>query len=558
MQYKDSERWRSYCLVLMLLMILCLSPTLTSGQQKWYTIQIASVVSEAEARDLLNALRSKGIAAYAVRAEVKGLGSRYRIRYGRFRTQLLARTEAERESGRGSYSDFIITYEEPDSMSRKIDAPPVKNSVESRSDKATIEAPRTPEPRPVAEERAVKTAPMTAILEPKSGPAKAPARTAAPRVGLTVPELISNNRKWAVTVPDTLPEERWSAIQFIDGLTGWIGGVKGSLYRTNDGGHTWRRVTVESSGKIISINLADWNSGWVLADGPAESEDAGVKGRQMLITHNGGRTWRQYPLGGVERVVRIDGQRGLALGRGGQLWRTTDGGDSWGRVEKPFGTGQLDRLEMVDIAASDGESGVEAKRAGASWPGPLWMIANERTVTEETRPGSLWRSVDDGQSWSMVKLPGELTARQGRFLSVRFQSAKSGTLTGEMVQSEGRSWFILSTNDGGASWKLEMQSGRELAQAQFTERSELSRTLYAGRGASMAGHGWTQTATIEADATGNSSHIESHLLTTLDGGRTWREEFRLIGRHALLASFIREDRGWVMTERGVLLSLRMD
>ena len=68
----------------------------------------------------------------------------------------------------------------------------------------------------------------------------------------------------------------------------------------------------------------------------------------------------------------------------------------------------------------------------------------------------------------------------------------------------------------------------------------------------------SQPLTIEADKTGSSTHIEAHLLLTFDGGRTWVDEFRLIGRHQLTGFFIRPDRGWVLTDGGVLLIGRPD
>ncbi|MFN7621566.1 MAG: SPOR domain-containing protein, partial [Acidobacteriota bacterium] len=84
---KRGEWWRAA----LLLAIVCWgSLAVVLAQERWYTIQIASVVSEEEARGLLRMMRAKGIAAYAVRAEVPGLGLRYRIRYGRFRTSALA------------------------------------------------------------------------------------------------------------------------------------------------------------------------------------------------------------------------------------------------------------------------------------------------------------------------------------------------------------------------------------------------------------------------------------------------------------------------------------
>jgi photosystem II stability/assembly factor-like uncharacterized protein len=549
MDFMVAERWDKWWLAVMLILIvLGGSPAGTYGQERWYTIQIASVVSEEEARGLLSLLRTRGIAAYAVRAEVKGLGLRYRIRYGRFRTPVLARSEAEREIGRGSYKDFIISREEPEAITRKIVIALPGSIAEKRKEPAPVPSPQSAETTPIAAERRAPSSPVVAMPVTKPTLVKTTERKGPPRVIPPIPELISSRNRWEAIVPDSLPDERWTAIQFIDGLTGWIGGENGSLYRTNDGGRTWREVAIEGAGRIVVINFTDWNSGWVLVERVGSAD---LTGRRLLMTRNGGRSWRLQPLPGSERLVRIDGRRGWALGRGGWLWRTVDGGESWTRGEKPFSTTELDRMEMVDLTTNSGEKRIEVEQTGA---GTLWMITNQEMGAADLRLGGVWRSEDGGESWSTVKIPLELASRQGRFLSIRFQDRVSGIITGETTNGEGRSWFILTTTDGGKIWKLEVQPGRELAQARFTDGNDIERTLIGGsRGSLKIGHGWTQTATIEADKTGSSSHIETHLLVTLNGGQTWTEEFRLIGRHTLMSSFIREDQGWVMTERGVLL-----
>lgn len=558
---KRGDWWRAA----LLLAIACWgSLAAVSAQERWYTIQIASVVSEEEARGLLKMMRAKGIAAYAVRAEVPGLGLRYRIRYGRFRTSALARSEAEREIGRGTYQDFIISREEPETVSRRLneaapksggESPPVAaTKIDERQQRTVERLPGKVQAAPPAP-TVQSNPPAQAAPAPQSGPVvalarpAAPRRVATPRVRPALPEVIVARNSWEASVPESLPEEKWTALQFIDGLTGWIGGESGSIYRTNDGGRTWRAVAVEAGGRIISLSFADWNCGWVLAEGV------------VLVTKNGGRSWRRQPLEGVERLVRIDREHGWALGRGARSMRTVDGGETWSRVGEPFSAGQPDQgaqLELVDLARAE-DNGADGERKGS---GKLWMVANlttgDRAGAEASHFGGIWRADGGGQGWSRVALPDQLTNRSGRFLSIHFVNALTGSITGELVQGEGRSWFILATADGGVSWKLEIQPGRELAQARFTRGSEIAPTGFGGRGSGLggtlpSGHGWTQTATIEADQTGNSSHIESHLLVTHDGGRSWTEEFRLIGRHSLLASFIRENQCWVMTDRGVLL-----
>lgn len=529
------------------------------AQERGYTIQVASVITVGEARSWLDELKRKGIAAYTVQVDIPGLGIRYRIRYGRFRTAALAKAAAEREVGRGTYRDFIVSREEEQPRQVKMGPAPAPPPVE-----------KPPVARPMKPEPAAKPAsPGTVSAPPLPGssinservatdsaprPVKMPERRRRRLATPAIPEMISSqiNRertRWEAIVPDSLPAEKWRAIQFIDQLTGWLGSENGHLYRTNDGGRNWSEVAIGNDAGVAAIDFLDWNRGWVLTQPAGSRAEA-----RLFLTWNGGRSWKQASLAGVEKVYRVDAARGWALGSDSGLWRTVDGGENWLAVENPARSprsGDRGRLRLVDLDVSqpDGKT--------------LWLASNlvEGEEPEVTWPGAIWKSDDGGRRWSEIQLPAELRdqtgrRRLGRFLSVRFFSNLEGLLTGELFDNGRRSWFTLETTDGGETWQLALQSGRELERARFVALA----TGIPGRATAAVGTeratrwiGWSQTATIEADSSGGSSHVESHLLVTSDGGRTWSEEFRLIGRHNLVASFRRLGEGWVITEDGVLL-----
>lgn len=566
----ESARWLA-------VVVLALSVVGGRAQERGYTIQVASVTTIEEARGWLDELKRRGIAGYTVRVEVPGFGIRYRIRYGRFRTAALAKAAAEREVGRGSYRDFIISREEGG-------ADPARRVQPAGTTEATepAEAPRAVPGAPVRKPAVVSPetpapakpeSPVAAVTGAAAGRgagsepllARMPERTRRRRSALpAVPELLGaelsgGRSRWEAIVPDSLPAEKWRAIQFIDQLTGWVGSETGRLFQTNDGGRTWREAALGNDAGVAAIDFLDWNRGWVLT-GPGSGAEA-----RLFVTWNGGRSWKQARLAGVEKIYRVDAARGWAIGSESGLWRTVDGGENWLPVETPARAprGERGRRWLVDLDVSqpDGQT--------------LWLAYNmvEGEGPEVSWPGAIWKSDDGGRRWSEAPLPAELRdqtgrRRLGRFLSVRFFSNLEGLLTGELVDNGQRRWFTLETMDGGETWRLALQSGRELERARFVAPA----ASIPGRSDSMAGTerderqsgqqpgqklgqklGWSQTATIEADSGGGASHVESHLLVTSDGGRTWSEEFRLLGRHNLVASFRRPGEGWVMTEEGVLL-----
>jgi photosystem II stability/assembly factor-like uncharacterized protein len=358
-----------------------------------------------------------------------------------------------------------------------------------------------------------------------------------------VPEILGADSRWEAIVPTSLPAERWVEMQFIDVLTGWIGGEGGSVCRTNDGGRSWTEVEIETRGRILGLTFINWNSGWVLA---ATDSNLSV---DLFLTKDGGRRWKKIGLTGIERLYRVDERRGWAIGPGPRLLRTEDGGETWVSLASPPNSEPGARIELVDLSTvtSTGEKG--------SWRGSLWVVGN-LTKPGGTRPGGLWRSDDGGASWVRVTLPPGMIDRVGRFLSVRFEPGGRGWVSGEVADASARRWFLLETTDGGLNWKIDFQSGRELERARFglpPATTPASDGDSGARPGGFGGLGWTQTLTIEADKSGSSSHVEAHLLVTSDGGRTWVDEFRLLGRHQMTGFFIGRDLGWVLTDGGVLL-----
>lgn len=99
----------------------------------------------------------------------------------------------------------------------------------------------------------------------------------------------------SVQLPED-PDESFSSIHFATSQLGWIGGsANGSLYRTTDGGASWKPLDVPSGHhRIVDLYFRDQSNGWVI------SLDADYDNKQMYFTRDGGRTWVPYTLGGAD------------------------------------------------------------------------------------------------------------------------------------------------------------------------------------------------------------------------------------------------------------------
>lgn len=83
-------------------------------------------------------------------------------------------------------------------------------------------------------------------------------------------------------------------IDFLDDENGWIAGS--SIYRTQDGGHTWQTIKRVGWDRFLSFQFVNQQTGWATVE---QSVRKGVVTWAFVRTEDGGRTWTQL----VPRVI---------------------------------------------------------------------------------------------------------------------------------------------------------------------------------------------------------------------------------------------------------------
>jgi photosystem II stability/assembly factor-like uncharacterized protein len=173
------------------------------------------------------------------------------------------------------------------------------------------------------------------------------------------------------------------------------------VYRSQDGGKTWKNMGLKNSehiGKII-IHPSNENIVYVAAQGPLWNPGGD---RGLYKTTDGGKTWN--------KVLEIDENTGVSDiaidprnpdviyatsyqrrrhvytlingGPGSAVYKSTDGGNSWRKLRNGLPGGDLGRIGITISPVN---------------PDKLWVI-----VEAAEGKGGIYRSTDRGESWTKV------------------------------------------------------------------------------------------------------------------------------------------------------------
>ena len=262
------------------------------------------------------------------------------------------------------------------------------------------------------------------------------------------------------------------------------GTAAGRIQRTLDGGDTWTTVWSRRRAGLEHIAFADRRHG--LAIGWIGERPIAVR------THDGGATWRlerpRLPRGGAHALLGleptlVDADFGYAVADPaafmfGSPRQTTDGGRTWRRARLP------DDVDFVGRSLAYGVG--RFRRDGCS---------------------GIWKTTDGGRRWRLLRCSAV------PLYSVDFVDAERGFVGGghALVEEHGPSQLVLRTTDGGKTWRriyIDRLGGFRHGV------SPPVKLLFTD-----AMHGWARTGACKCCPSGSCA---GEVMTTADGGRTWR------------------------------------
>jgi photosystem II stability/assembly factor-like uncharacterized protein len=269
---------------------------------------------------------------------------------------------------------------------------------------------------------------------------------------------------------------------------------------------------------LHGVYFVDARNGWAVGDGG-----------MILVTHDGGTNWEPQKSGTNKALFGVhfaDARTGQAVGGSGTIITTPDGGTKW-ELQKSNTESDLNTVYFADArtgwAVGDGGTILATQDGGINWQPQksnttrnlnAVEFADARTGWAVGDGGTILVTHDAGANWQPQK------SNTGRNLNTMgFVDARTGWAVGD-------GGTILVTHDGGTNWR--------------PQKSNTARNLFA---ASFfdARTGWT----VGDDGT---------ILVTHDAGANWQPQKSNTLRRLWDVYFLDERTGWAVGNGGIILA----
>lgn len=554
--------------------------SITPAQGRNYSIQIASMTSTAEAKAIIAALSARGISAYMVKADVPGMGTRYRVRIGRFKSQNDAKAAAEQYLSRNAIKEFIIT---------PYDAPTGELNI-PREAKARVAV--TPAPKPEQTEKELPGEGKPAAKEKLAGRQSRPRSVGTEKItgeSTTEPSAPVDEKDRGVDKPTKIVQEQESPTSLSEKASkaSSESTISAATVPASESAASTPIIKTDESSKANPGSESTKNETAAKKSAPAQplSHDihppaaaiarktpsdnsiatppvADAMGDLTIANEN----WKVVRRSGetdknLRAIYFVDSMTGWAAGDAGLVHRTTDGGKTW----KPLLTGvaaNINHIFFVDWnfgwmlgeagnglpsdESEDGTTLLMTTNGGRTWarrPLPnavgVYFIDQKRGWAVG-KNASLMTTNDGGMEWSKVEsiekltgLPVESSSYNFGFRDICFIDSEHGWLIGNFYgRARNHIGGIFTTTDGGETWKrVPITIQTQYSSGKFTP-GQLHSVRF-------------------SDATNGSITGEMHdgdgrfffVLHTRDGGKTW-EQFRTPSRATHSTQFLDMTNGW--------------
>jgi photosystem II stability/assembly factor-like uncharacterized protein len=242
-------------------------------------------------------------------------------------------------------------------------------------------------------------------------------------------------------------ESSFRGLSVVNNRIAWLGGSKGTVGYTVDGGTTWTFNQLKGYEKL------DFRSVYAFNEKKVVIANAGSPAF-ILLTTDGGLNWKEvyrddHPDAFIDGTDFWNEKEGMMYGDpidGHMLiLRTKDGGGSWEKLP-------VDKRPQLDA----GEASFAASNTGIRC-----LKKNTVIISTGGATSRLWVSEDKGEHWEMRKTPIIQGGKMTGIFSAAFQDSGNGIIVGGDYERDTlRVDHVFLTKDFGKTWSAPAQPTR--------------------------------------------------------------------------------------------------
>ena len=237
--------------------------------------------------------------------------------------------------------------------------------------------------------------------------------------------------------------------------TFYFGATGGGVWKTIDGGSNWKNITDKYFGGSIGCVAIAPSDNTILYVGEGENSLRGnvSEGFGIWRTDDGGRSWRNLGLKDTRHIIRIiihpknpDVVWVAAMGhlfgpneeRG--VFKTTDGGKTWKKIL--YVNNQTGCSDLV----------MEPGNPSVLYAGTWRMLRTPYSMESGGEGSGLWKSVDAGETWKNIATAKGLPKGLWGIVGVAVSASNSDKVYA-LIENPSGGMFVSA--DAGESWTLQ-------------------------------------------------------------------------------------------------------
>ncbi|HYX29957.1 MAG TPA: hypothetical protein VE863_15555 [Pyrinomonadaceae bacterium] len=235
---------------------------------------------------------------------------------------------------------------------------------------------------------------------------------------------------------------RLRGVSAVNARVAWASGSGSTVLRTDDGGTTWKKLTVTPDAlDFRDIDAIDERTAFVLSIGNGSAS-------RIYKTVDSGATWTlqfrdEDPKAFLDAMSFWDTNHGVVIGdsidRQFYILTTSDGGLHWSRVAPD---------KLPPALANEGAFAASGTNIACYGKNDAWIGLGAATRAR------VLRTSDRGRTWKISETPIKSGSSSGIF-SIAFRDALHGVIVGGDYQKEKVAEDNLAiTTDGGTTWTL--------------------------------------------------------------------------------------------------------